>query len=260
MRSLQLLVVTATTLILPGRCVETLPFSPPIHVSPDDNHSDRALRLLKRQDNCPIGYDSCSSNEAVCCPSDTTCTWDFADNIACCRTSAVCTGTIETETGGSSSSSTGFQFPEPTSASATTTDSDSEPEITGTTVPDAPYPFVFIPTSFPNSATCMSYYSQCESQLTACITSLGGVNGVTVAGDGGGVTVPGAAPAVPSAQSVCSSLRREACYGLRPEHCSAFGAADPDDGFIAGDDASRRKSSLHDVIVAVVAGIVGMFI
>ena len=72
--------------------------------------------------------------------------------------------------------------------------------------------------------------------------------------------MPGASPAVPSAQSVCSSLRREACYGLRQDHCSAFGTAGPDGGFIAGDDASRPRSSLHDVIVAVAAGIVGMFI
>lgn len=90
---------------------------------------------------------------------------------------------------------------------------------------------------------------------------------MTIAGgNGGGVTVAGAT-AVTSASaavSTCSSLSREACYGLQESYCTAFGTSgqSPTTGgsFVAGNYAPARKSSLHEILLAAAAGLLGMLI
>ncbi|KAJ9376547.1 hypothetical protein DTO063F5_8716 [Paecilomyces variotii] len=247
--------------------IDTSPFYPPWSDPTIDKRAAEVLDiLLKRDDNCPSGYNACTAlgNSGACCRDGTICSLDAASHIACCPTGASCTGSLSgspTETG---STSSGFMFPQPTSASTTTSDS---PSITGTTVTGAPYPFVYIPTTFANAQTCSSYYSQCQSQYSSCQSSLGGTNGVTVAGSGGaGITVQGAT-ATADAQSICSSLSRKACYGLQIGYCTAFGssgesATTTSGQFVNPNDASsiRVSSSLYDLGVAVAVGIAGTFI
>lgn len=243
--------------------IELSPFYHPLDNTTPNNQTVDLLRLLKRQNNCPSGYDPCSAlgNSAVCCRDGTRCTRDAANNIACCPTGASCTGTL-TGTTGTEAPSTGFMFPQPTSATTTGTSTSDGAVITGSTVPGAPYPFVYIPTTFANAETCSSYYSQCESQCSRCTASLGGVNGVTVAGPGGaGITVQGSTPTV-DAQSVCSSLSRKACYGLQVAYCTAFGTSGATGNqFInPGQAAPRRSSSLRDLAVGLAVGIAGLFV
>lgn len=232
----------------------------------------RDFDFFKRDGNCPANYNTCSNegNSGICCQSGTTCTVDGANNYACCPTGAKCTGTLgATATGGSngnspSTTSTGFMFPQGTSSTTTTT---SKASITGSTVPGAAFPFVYIPTSFSNAASCSSYYSFCQEEYTSCIVSLGGQYGVTVAGgNGGGVTVAGAT-AVTSASaaiSTCSSLSQEACYGLQQSYCTAFGTSGKSTtsggSFVAGNYASARKSSLQEILLAAATGILGLLI
>jgi hypothetical protein len=260
------LLFCAAILISSASCSDPAPFIPPLDKHLVQKQAADALRdLFKRQNSCPAGYSSCS-NGGLCCQDGTTCTQDAANNIACCPTGAACTGTLGGTASGNgnvvTSSNTGFQFPQSTTVTTTPT-SGATAAITGSTVSGAQFPFVYIPTTFANAATCESYYSQCQSEYSSCVTSLGGAFGVTVAGAGGGVTVQGAA-AVTSAQSICSSLSQKACFGLQQAYCSGLGTASATSSggqFITGGNAaSRRTSSLHDLAIAVVAGLLGMFV
>ncbi|KIW13221.1 hypothetical protein PV08_08408 [Exophiala spinifera] len=195
-------------------------------------------QLVKRQNDCQSGYTSCSGLGAndVCCPPGTNCAQDDAGNIACCPSNAVCTGTIAgTATGSQSatSSTSGFVLGGSTTSS---TASATAPGITsftsgveggGSTVPNAFYPFVYIPTSYANFELCTSAYSICQAESTSCFASLAGGNGVTVSGLGGGVTQQGATGTIPSssASSICSSLSSQGCYGLQSTQCSQFPSA-----------------------------------
>lgn len=62
-------------------------------IARDENE---ALLLLKRENGCPAGYNSCAFLKApgACCQRDTICSRDDANNIACCPTGADCTGRI----------------------------------------------------------------------------------------------------------------------------------------------------------------------
>lgn len=80
------------------------------------------------------------------------------------------------------------------------------------------------------------------------------------------MTVAGAT-AVTSASaaiSTCSSLSREACYGLQESYCTAFGTSGGSTttggSVVAGSYAPARKSSLHEILLAAAAGVLGMFI
>lgn len=234
------------------------PFYPPFL---DDSYlllgdHDQSLELVKRQ-TCPSGFSNCAAqgNGGACCSSGTTCTTDGGGRVACCPTNAACTGTINAGTGsgslvtltqgGTTSSSSLFLVPATASgstsgsitASPTASSSTSGglvfPTTTtaasiaggfggGSTVPNAPYPFVFIPTSYANAQACSSAFTQCQSQFTSCTASLGGANGVTVSGGGAGTTVAGAT-ATGSASAICSSLSQTACYGLQLSNCQAYG-------------------------------------
>ncbi len=176
------------------------------YVNPLD-YTDFFPKLFKRQA-CPGGFTNCGAlgNSGACCPTNQVCARDSAGNVACCPVRALCTGTIGGTglgtavgsstgaiiVGGSTGTSavptqsgpvvtsavtatSGFLFP-----SATTTPA---PSFTGSTVPGAVFPFVFIPTTFANAAECSSFATYCSNQYQSCLATLGGgVNGVTVSG------------------------------------------------------------------------------
>lgn len=248
-------VLSTETLVL-------LPFSSPKDAENiNDQRAFEVLQLLKkRADNCPNGYNPCSNmgNSNVCCQDGTRCTKDAANYIACCPTGASCTGSLgggfANPTGTQTSSS--FMFPQPGSATPTTTFDSSDPQITGSTLVGAAYPFVYVPTTFDNAATCSAYYSMCQSDYSKCTSTLGARYGVTVAGGGAGVTVGGAAE--PSAViSTCSSLSMEACHGLHLGNCESYGGggSNPENGASGG-----GRTSFKDLVLGLAVGVAGMFI
>jgi hypothetical protein len=177
---------------------------------------DEGALLVKRQ-GCAAGLASCSNfgSDSVCCPSDTTCTVDGANQLACCPTSASCSGTLGTTV--------------PTNGVTTTTNSNGA-TVTGigsggTTIANPYYPFVALPTTFPDAAACSTAFTSCQSASTACFTSLAGVNGVTIGGLGGGITVQGSSGTLlSSVSSICSSLSSEGCSAVQSvSQCSQFG-------------------------------------
>lgn len=256
--------------LLSGATSSSGSFSP--YVDPLD-YTDFSPRLFKRQ-GCPGGFTNCGAlgNSGACCPTNQVCARDSAGNVACCPVRALCTGTIGgtapgtgvgSSTGaviiGSSTgtlpssvtATSGFLFP-----SATTTPA---PSFTGSTVPGAVFPFVFIPTTFANAAECSSYATSCSNQYQSCLAALGGgVNGVTVSGANVGITVQGASTTVASASSVCSSLSQQACYGLQtgicPQYGSGTGTGVGTGGFTVGSGAAARATGCPGIMYAVGAG------
>ncbi|RAL17213.1 uncharacterized protein BO97DRAFT_380432 [Aspergillus homomorphus CBS 101889] len=254
--SVAFLASTALSLETAVPSVETLPFSQP-QIAESRWRAFEVLQILrKRADNCPSGYDACSKlgHSDICCKDNTICTRDDANNIACCPTGASCTGTLSTTgTGvvvvGDSTSS--FRFPQTASATQTT-DGPTSATLTGSTLAAA-YPFVVIPTSFANGQVCTSYYSQCQSEYTGCLSQLGGGYAVTVAVDGGaGTTRAG----VSAAMSTCSSLSLEACHGLNLGYCAAYSTGVHENRATG----LRHTTSLADLFFGMVIGVAGMFI
>lgn len=134
-----------------------------------------------------------------------------------------------------------------------TTTGPNDATITGSTMPGA-YPFVYVPTTFPNAGVCSSYYSLCQSEYTGCLSSLGGGYAVTVAAEGGGVTRAGGGAA--GAVSTCSSLSMNACHGLNLGYCDTYATGTGD----MNRAPPGRTSSLEDLVFGVVIGMAGMFI
>lgn len=220
--------------------IEFSPFLDPILETFQFSPREAIARLQKRQD-CPLNHSNCDGlDSGACCPSGTTCTTDTNNHVACCPINAACTGTIGagtsatgslTTTGGiivggsttTASSRTSALTASSTSNSATTT---SNGVSVVSVVPNSYFPFAYIPTAFSNSGQCSSYFTSCQSEFSSCTASLGGgVNGVTVSGLGGGVTVAGTtASGTANAQSICSSLSSVACHGLQSSSCSVYGS------------------------------------
>lgn len=212
-----------------GILVEYSPFTDPLF-----GHSDETL-LVKRQQGCQNGYTACLNLGAAeaCCPPDTNCQLDPSGHVACCPNGAACTGTVDVTVRGTSSITTSpatsvTSFTTPSTTIGPTTTFQTPGTITtgvaggGSTVPNSFFPFISIPTSYANAQLCLGGYSQCQDQFTACLTSLAGVNGVTVSGVGLGITIEGATGlAVTTASSICSSLSSRACYGLTEASCTA---------------------------------------
>lgn len=237
--------------------------------SPDFDQPFGALH--RRQNNCQSGYNSCSNlgGSSSCCPPNTDCALDQAGHVACCPINAFCTGVINagassttitaisasTTTvvvGAATSTTNGFIVPATTTAGA-------EAAGGGSTVANAVYPFVYNPTTYANAAACSSYYSRCQSEYASCTSSLGGsVNGVTVSGVGGGITVQGATATVAAAESVCSSLSSQACYGLQLASCSSYAGT----GTLINPNAAptRCVRGLYGVGVGVAVGIAGQIL
>jgi hypothetical protein len=192
------------------------------------------LQIRQNSNNCPADYIPCTNLgvSTICCSNNAICTPDFAQHIACCPSGAQCTGTIGAigtantggvivntiTVGGSTTTFNGFAAPSTTGAPSQQAQS---------TVPNSYFPFLYIPTTFSNAAICSSYFTSCGNEFSSCTSQLGGnvVNGVTVAGPGGaGVTVIGvSAVGSQSAQSICSSLSSQGCYGLQLSNCPQFG-------------------------------------
>jgi hypothetical protein len=87
----------------------------------------------------------------------------------------------------------------------------------GSTVPNAPYPFPYIPSSFANRVICSSYWTSCQRESTSCFTALAATDGVTISD-------PGISA---SASSVCSQLSASACYHMDlPTTCDQFPITD----------------------------------
>ncbi|PGG99380.1 hypothetical protein AJ80_09376 [Polytolypa hystricis UAMH7299] len=212
-------------------------------------------QLDKREQSCPDRFGSCAllGSEDACCQEDTICSRDDANNMACCPKGASCTGVLTRSGDGPTNTnadptSSGFMFPQPGSSTIT-----PGPRITGSTVENAPFPFVYIPTTFPNPEQCVSYYSACESQYSACQSSLGGVNGVTVnGGNGDGITVEGARP-TGDAHSICFSLSQKACYGLQEAYCPHF-----TDGSSGNMAAGRSVGGIYELMAGIIIAVAGM--
>lgn len=191
-------------------------------INPFANVGSRPL-IVKRQ-SCPYGYNSCSTfgYSNACCPVNTNCALDDAGHIACCPFNAACTGTVGAATGSVISTSSGFVLGASTittSAAAFITPS-SGIAGGGSTVPNAPFPFVYIPTSFANRDLCSSYWTSCQIESTSCFLALASATGVTIAGPG--ITSPGPA----AASSICSELSASACYNLdSATTCNQFPSA-----------------------------------
>jgi len=245
MRALALLTTISTlystACSLANAELETQPYRSPL-----SGRSPNPLFLLKRQ-SCPSDTTSCSSTgeAGACCPNDTTCALDSNGNIACCPTDAVCTGVI--------------------GATATASQASPSPTVTAgySTVPNQYYPFVLIPTTYANSQQCLSAYSTCQSDSTACFSSLGGQYGVTVTGIGTlGITQAGVTATLASgASSICSSLYQQGCYGLQSTACNQFGSgtgvATQTASFVQinqGHAAAARCTGAFYTAAAVVAG------
>lgn len=230
--------------------------------------------LVKRQNNCQSGYNSCSSLGAgsACCPQNANCALDDAGNIACCPSGAECTGTIAGTATGSqtvTSSSSGFVLGGTTTSSTPITTSPGITSFTtgvaggGSTVPNNFYPFIYIPTSYANADLCTSAYSMCQAQSTSCFASLAGANGVTVSGLGGGITQQGTTGTVlNSASTICSSLSAQGCYNLRETQCSIFGSgsagttATSSNGFVQVGNDGPRQTACPGMLYAAGAGAV----
>jgi hypothetical protein len=184
--------------------------------------ADSGPLILKRQ-NCPSNYNSCSAigYSNACCPVNTNCALDAAGHIACCPFNAYCTGTAGGPAGSATLSTSVFVL----GASSTTTTTAAFITPTtgvqggGSTVPNAVFPFVYIPTSFANQALCSSYWTSCQSESASCFSSLAGATQVTIAGPG--ITSLGTA----GASSICSELSATACYNLELTTCALFPAA-----------------------------------
>ena len=182
--------------------------------------------LLKRQSGCPSAHTACTALNApgACCPTGTNCARDQNGTVACCPSNAVCSGVISGTAPVSATSSTPFVLGGTTQTSITQSASLASGYSTLTGVP---YPFLVIPTSYPNSQQCLNAFSSCQSASSACFNSLVGVNGVTVSGLGTQGVTQAATGTIPaeSASSVCSSLSSRGCYNIQSALCSSFGSA-----------------------------------
>ena len=243
--------------------VEYSPFSDPLFGLSDDS-------LLVKRQGCQSGYSACSNlgADSACCPSGTNCALDEAGNVACCPYNAACTGTVDVTITGTATatslppgtSTTGIVLGGTTTTS--TTPFQTAGSLTGvqggySTVPNsAGYNFIYIPTSYPNRELCLTAFSQASAQSTACVTSLAGVNGVTVSGVGFGVTVQGASGTViSSAVSICSSLSSVACYGLQSDACSTIAAGPTDStGGLVPQNGIPRQTPCPGMVYAAGAG------
>ncbi|MCJ1293249.1 hypothetical protein MMC34_004803 [Xylographa carneopallida] len=209
------------------------PFSAPLIHQQDA--SDSILELFRRQNACQAGYNACTNLgvATACCSTNAVCTPDAANMVACCPSGASCTGTLGAT--GAAASTTGPLLlgggnGATTAAGAASTTGNSLFPATSTSPPPStvanPYfPFLYIPTSFPNAGVCASYYSSCAAELSSCTASLGGeANGIT--GNGGVVAATAQAAGVTAqAASICSSLYTQGCYGLNMAYCSSLTGA-----------------------------------
>ncbi|PGH00562.1 hypothetical protein AJ79_08165 [Helicocarpus griseus UAMH5409] len=274
LRSLPLLPLLLTSTLSPAGAVaarpedkskNTSPFYQPRFDSANpnpillDTHNAKDILkalLAKREEGgqCKDDFNSCAllGAQEACCQPDAVCSRDDANNIACCPSGAACTGVLKgpepTETNNQPSSSN-FMFPQPGTATTTPPPTGTE---RGTTIPNAPYPFTIIPTTFPGQEACVSAYQGCQAQFSSCTASLGGRHGVTVGGGGQGITVPGSEPTGVNPRSVCESLSTMACHGLQVGYCTAFREG------TGGAGRNGGNGLLYDIVVGFAVAVAGV--
>ncbi|KAG9232169.1 hypothetical protein BJ875DRAFT_515212 [Amylocarpus encephaloides] len=273
-------ILATTFLLLPS--ISALQIPPPIFAdfyepegisndtsstSANENASGHELR--RRDGNCPVDFNSCSTLDAdyggACCTSGSTCTMDHAKNIACCPLGAVCTGTITagsaTATTGAVGGGGGVVIGGSTTATTSGAVATSPTTATGTSaatitaspslVPNAYFPFPIIASSYENSAACVQAYSACQSNYALCQTYLqggqAGSYGVTVNAPQGGVTVPATAQNLGAAQatSVCGGLSASACHGLQASDCGQYGTATGGGSFLVGEGTANGGQGMR---------------
>lgn len=233
---------------------DTSPFFPPSLQRSNSNH------LQARQSPCASDGVSCANLGAsdLCCKKSTSCAVDQAGHIACCPLNAACTGTLD-------SGAIITSIPTSALGGAPT----APATITGASVvPNAFFPFVYLPTTYPNAAVCTQSYSSCQTEFSSCTAALGGGGGNAVTVNGGGV--PGITVQAPvgsiSAASICSSLSLEACHNLQLPNCNLYpsGTADAtvQGTFVAptGGVGRRRKRRRWAVGAGVGAFVAGMIL
>lgn len=249
------------------------PFSSPL-LGQGYSYPENAYEGIYKRGSCPVDYSDCSNvgDSGSCCPDSDNCELDDANQVACCATGASCTGTIsnaESTVTGSTFSQTGSSTTTgatiTTSASGlytyTTTVSGNPVTTTVSTIPNALYPFTYIPTSFANAAVCSSYYTGCQSQFASCTSYLegGSSNQVTISGVTGLITVAGATTTLATSQAIseCSTLSESACHNLKLTQCTSYGTDTA--SFVAatqsGAAAARITGCSHGMKYAMGAGV-----
>lgn len=225
--------------------------------------------LHKRDGNCPVNFNSCTTLAknmgGACCTVGSYCTMDKSNNIACCLDGATCTGSITRASGTATLTGGGVVLGGATTVppvSATTTSNPIATITDGASVSyvaNAYFPFPYIPTTYANSAACNSAYNACQTNYAACTANLAGnAFGVTVIAPGGaGVTVAPTVVAVgaASATSICSSLSGQACYSIASDSCAVFGGGSFSNGDATGAAAMPRATIGCFAAGAIVMGI-----
>jgi hypothetical protein len=211
-----------------------------------------ALFARQNSNACATNYYACAALNApgLCCPRSATCTADQNRAVACCPQGAICTGSL----GATAANTNGGFVPAATTTSAPFVQGSGAAPTAGprSTVQNAFYPFVYIPTTYANAAACSAAYTGCQRDAASCTTALAnGAQGVTVSAPNGGATIT-AVPSVglQSAQSICASLSAQACFALQVEACRSFGGE-------ANGVATRACGGGYLMGVGVVAGVVG---
>jgi hypothetical protein len=234
------------------------PFEPAVSQLTDALFSDNSNDLVARQNNaCATNYYACAALNApgLCCPSTAICSADINRVVGCCAQGSRCTGTLGAPNLSATSTPTTTTSPFVLASPTPTTNTPfvQSPPTGGapSTVQNAFFPFVYIPTTYANAAACSSAYTGCQSAAASCTTALAnGAMGVAISAPNGGATIT-AVPSVglQSAQSICASLSAQACYGLQVEACRSFGG-------VVGRAAPTRGGCVGAVVGAgiVVAG------
>lgn len=232
-------------------------FEPALEQFSVDNST--AADLFKRQGSnaCAKDYYACTNLNApgLCCPRTAICSADRAQNVGCCPQGIACTGTLgQASATGSGTATATAPFVPATTTGGPFVQTTNAASAAASTVTNAFFPFPYIATTYTNAAACSRAYSRCQDDAARCTAALAvGGQGVTVQAPGGqGATitpVPSLGPQ--SAASVCSSLSRQACYGLNVEACQAFG----------GDSAARQRAcGVYAMGAGVAVGIAGQIL
>ncbi|POS87124.1 hypothetical protein EPUL_000718 [Erysiphe pulchra] len=204
------------------------PYFRELDISSNPNSTIQEDKVEKRDGNCPVDHNSCSTFAAdyggACCALGSLCTTDAAHQIACCTTGAKCTGTLTRPTFTTADDT----LTSPAMTLTRSNDEYSDPTMTGSVVNNIYFPFPYSPTTYPDKGACLSALDACHKNYAACTANLEGSNyGVTIIAPAGGITVAPTAHnlGASSATMICSSLSLRACYDIKTSDCNQFGGA-----------------------------------
>jgi hypothetical protein len=225
--------------------------------------------LVKRDGNCPSGYDSCGylNIPGYCCPDGQNCAVDSLGHAACCPTDAVCTGNIGGTgfvNGGQNTltQTAGFATAAITAGTGTATTTfaaanGAATETAFSVLRNPFYPFKIIPTTYLSAGACSAAWTGCQTDMASCTRLLEGIGGgsVTISAPNF-VTTQQVTKTYPSvfASSVCSSLSLSACSGLQVNACSFFGGAG------GTENSGAKPTMLCGAGVGAVVGVAGQWL